>query len=121
MILGVVLGNIAELNLARALAITADLTPFFVRPWSMFFLIIAVFSAVFPIFQAHRGRKKWTLFYMPLACFTASIPLYIMGGLPRPTIATIVVAFGAWTLFTRWRSGWALDETLATSRGYNEA
>ena len=120
MILGVVLGNIAELNLARALAITPDLTPFFTRPWSMFFLVIALFSAVFPIFQEHRGRKKWTLFYMPLACFSASIPLYIMGGIPRPIIATIVVIFGAWTLIKRWRSGWSLDETLASSRGYNE-
>ncbi|MCH2327262.1 MAG: tripartite tricarboxylate transporter permease, partial [Rhodospirillales bacterium] len=32
MILGVVLGNIAELNLSRAFAITTDLTPFVTRP-----------------------------------------------------------------------------------------
>ena len=57
MILGVVLGDIAELNLARALAITPELTPFFTRPWSLFFLIIALFSAMFPLFQGHRGRK----------------------------------------------------------------
>ncbi|HDO52241.1 MAG TPA: Tat pathway signal protein, partial [Rhizobiales bacterium] len=42
MILGVVLGNIAELNLSRAMAITTDLSPFVTRPWSLFFLIIAV-------------------------------------------------------------------------------
>jgi len=42
MILGVVLGNIAELNLARAFAITTDLTPFVTRPWSLLFLILAV-------------------------------------------------------------------------------
>ena len=116
MILGVVLGNIAELNLARALAITSDLTPFLTRPWSLFFLIIALFSAVFPVFQQHRGRKKWTLFYMPFACVAASVPLYMMGGIPRPIIATIVVVFGAWTLFRRWQSGWALEETLAQER-----
>jgi putative tricarboxylic transport membrane protein len=95
MILGVVLGNIAELNLARAMAITPDLTPFFTRPWSLFFLIMAVFSAAFPLFQKHRGRRKWTLFYLPLACFAAAAPLYMMGGLPRPVIATIVVVYGA--------------------------
>ena len=120
MILGVVLGNIAELNLARALAITSDLTPFLTRPWSLFFLIIALFSAVFPVFQQHRGRKKWTLFYMPFACVAASVPLYMMGGMPRPIIATIVVVFGAWTLFKRWKSGWALEETLAQERAYTE-
>ena len=112
MILGVVLGNIAELNLARALAISPDLTLFFTRPWSMFFLIIAVFSAAFPIFQADRGRKIWTLFYMPLACFAAAYPLYMMGGVPRPIIATIVIAFGGWTLWKRWQSGWALDGSV---------
>ena len=120
MILGVVLGNIAELNLARALAITPDLTPFFTRPWSLFFLIIALFSAVFPVFQLHRGRRTWTLLYMPFACFAASVPLYMMGGVPRPIIATIVVAFGTWTLFRRWKSGWALDKTLSQERDYAE-
>jgi len=113
MILGVVLGNIAELNLARALAITDDLTPFVTRPWSLFFMIIAGFSAVFPIFQKHRGSKKWTLFYLPIACFAAATPLYMMGGVPRPIIASIVVAFGAWTLFKRWQSGWELDTSEA--------
>jgi putative tricarboxylic transport membrane protein len=113
MILGVVLGNIAELNLARAMAITPDLTPFFTRPWSLFFLIMAVFSAAFPLFQKHRGRRKWTLFYLPLACFAAAAPLYMMGGLPRPVIATIVVVYGARTLWKRWKSGWELDASLA--------
>jgi len=47
MILGVVLGNIAELNLSRALAISTDLSPFVTRPWSLFFLIIAFFLALF--------------------------------------------------------------------------
>ena len=55
MILGVVLGNIAELNLARALAIDADPMLFFVRPWSLFFAIVAVFSMIFPIYQKHRN------------------------------------------------------------------
>jgi putative tricarboxylic transport membrane protein len=121
MILGVVLGNIAELNLARAMAITSDLTPFFTRPWSLFFLIIAVFSAGFPVFQKHRGRRKWTLFYMPLACFGAAVPLYMMGGVPRPVIATIVIVYGTWTLWKRWKSGWELDASLAEKHAVSEA
>ena len=101
MILGVVLGDIAELNLARALAITNDITPFFTRPWALFFLIIAIFSAVFPLFQEQRGKKKWTLFYLPFACVSAAIPLYMMGGVPRPMIAIGVMIFGVFVLFRR--------------------
>ncbi|MDA0304812.1 MAG: tripartite tricarboxylate transporter permease [Proteobacteria bacterium] len=108
MILGVVLGNIAELNLARAMAITTDLSPFFTRPWSLFFFIIAVFSAIFPWFQASRSKKKWTLFYLPLGCLAGSLPLFMMGGVPRPIFATLVLCYGAWELWKRWKSGWKL-------------
>jgi putative tricarboxylic transport membrane protein len=112
MILGVVLGNIAELNLARALAITTDLSPFVTRPWSLFFLIIAVFSALFPLFQSHRRKKKkWTLFYLPAACFAASVPLFMMGGVPRPMLATVVAGYGAYQLWCRARNGWRLETT----------
>ncbi len=110
MILGVVLGNIAELNLARALAITTDLSPFVTRPWSLFFLIIAVFSALFPLFQSHRRKKKkWTLFYLPGACFAASVPLFMMGGVPRPVLATIILGYGAYQLWRRQRNGWRFE------------
>ena len=110
MILGVVLGNIAELNLARALAITTDLSPFVTRPWSLFFLIVAGFSALFPLFQLHRKKKKtWTLFYLPGACFAASVPLYMMGGVPRPVLATIVLGFGAYQLWRHRQNGWRFE------------
>jgi putative tricarboxylic transport membrane protein len=121
MILGVVLGNIAELNLARAMAITTDITPFFTRPWALFFLIIAIFSAIFPLFQEKRGKQKWTLAYMPLACIAVSAPLYMMGGIPRPVIATIVLGFGVYTLWRRWRSGWALPRIDAPQSRYSES
>jgi len=110
MILGVVLGNIAELNLARAMAITPDLTPFVTRPWSLFFLIIALFSAFFPLFQGHREKKKtWTLFFLPFACFAASMPLFMMGGTARPALAALVFGFGAFQLWRRWRNGWRFE------------
>lgn len=120
MILGVVLGNIAELNLSRAMAISDDITPFFTRPWALFFLVIALFSAAFPLFQEHRGRHRWTLFYLPFACFAATVPLYMMGGVPRPVIATIVAAFGLWTLWKRWKSGWRLDTVGITEHQLRE-
>ena len=121
MILGVVLGNIAELNLARAMAITSDLSPFVTRPWALFFLIIAVFSAVFPIYQAHRGKKKWTLIYLPAACFAAAVPLTMMGGIPRPTLAAIIVLYGAYTLWIRARSGWKLHPEEAEELQISES
>jgi len=110
MILGVVLGNIAELNLARAMAITTDISPFFTRPWSLFFLTIAIFSALFPLFQAHRSRFKWTLGYMPVACFAVSVPLFMMGGIVRPILGVLVVAIGGIVLWRRARSGWRLAD-----------
>jgi len=111
MILGVVLGNIAELNLARALAITTDLSPFVTRPWALFFLIIAVFSAVFPLFQAKRKTRKWTLFYMPAACLAVSVPLYMMGGVVRPTLGTILVIIACYVIWRRANGGWQLDSS----------
>ena len=109
MILGVVLGNIAELNLARAMAISTDISPFFTRPWALFFLLIAVFSAAFPMFQAHRGKRIWTLLYLPAACVAVSVPLFMMGGVTRPILATVVAALGAYLLWRRARGGWQLD------------
>jgi putative tricarboxylic transport membrane protein len=99
MILGVVLGNIAELNLARAFAITTDLSPFFTRPWSLFFMIVAVFSAMYPMYQDKRGTKTWTLYYPALLLIAVSLPLYMMGGYIRPSIGFAVMVGGFYTLY----------------------
>ncbi|MEE9299779.1 MAG: tripartite tricarboxylate transporter permease, partial [Alphaproteobacteria bacterium] len=88
MILGVVLGHIAELNLSRAVASSDDLTLFFTRPWSLFFLTLGAFSAFFPWYQKDRGAAKWTLFYPAFMVFALSIPLFLMGGVVRPIVAT---------------------------------
>jgi putative tricarboxylic transport membrane protein len=109
MILGVVLGSIAEVNLSRALAISDDLTLFVTRAWSLFFLIIAVFSMVFPWYQKHRGRKVWTLGFLPVLCLALAPPLFMMGGIPRPIIAGALLALGIWLLWRRWRGGWKLE------------
>jgi putative tricarboxylic transport membrane protein len=108
MILGVVLGKIAEVNLSRAVAISDDLTLFVTRPWSLFFLIIAIFSVVFPWYQKARGRKAWTLGFLPALCLALAPPLIMMGGLTRPIVGGLLVAIGAWLLFSRHRQGWKL-------------
>jgi len=99
MILGVVLGNIAELNLARAFAITTDLSPFFTRPWSLFFMIVAVFSAMYPMYQDKRGTKIWTLYYPALLLIAVSVPIYMMGGIIRPSIGFVIMVGGFYTLY----------------------
>ena len=90
--------------------ITTDLTPFVTRPWSLFFLIMACFSAVFPYYQAKRSSQKWTLFYMPVACFAVAVPLIMMGGIPRPILGVVVALLGAYVLYRRARNGWKLPE-----------
>jgi len=111
MILGVVLGNIAEINLSRAVAISDDLTLFLTRPWSLFFLTISVFSAVFPWYQKARGRKTWTLFFLPVLSLAIAPPLFMMGGVPRPIIGGALVAAGLWMLISRHRQGWKLERS----------
>ncbi|MFQ6017434.1 MAG: tripartite tricarboxylate transporter permease [Kiloniellaceae bacterium] len=109
MILGVVLGHIAELNLSRAIASSDDLTLFFTRPWSMFFLILGAFSMFFPLYQRDRGRAKWTLFYPALMAFALSLPLFLMGGTVRPILGATLVALGAFFLRRHARKGWRLE------------
>ena len=113
MILGVVLGNIAELNLSRAFAITTDLSPFVTRPWSLFFLIIALFSAGFPYFQKSRAEGLgWARFYFPAVLIAVTLPFVMMGGLIRPAIGALCLATGVYLLFRR-RKDAAADGSAA--------
>ena len=75
------------------------------RPWSLFFLIAAVFSAFFPFYQASRGRRKWTLFYAPLLMLAVSAPMFMMTGWVRPLIGVILVAGGVYRLYGAYRAG----------------
>ncbi|MCM2972220.1 tripartite tricarboxylate transporter permease [Larsenimonas suaedae] len=57
-ILGLILGPIAESNLRRGLqAFQGDWTPFFTRPISLTFLIIALLLLVITILQNYRARR----------------------------------------------------------------
>lgn len=109
MILGVVLGHIAELNLSRAVSTSDDLTLFLTRPWSMFFLILGAFSCFFPLYQRRRGKRVWTLVYPPLLAICLSLPLFLMGGTVRPTLGVALIAGAMWLLWRHHKRGWALE------------
>ncbi|MBI3113784.1 MAG: tripartite tricarboxylate transporter permease, partial [Rhodospirillales bacterium] len=110
MILGVVLGNNAEVNLIRALATDTDLTLFLIRPWSLFFILIAAFSFAFPWYQNLRTSRQWTLLFIPCLPLSLSVPLFMMGGWVRPVVALGLLAIGCWLLWTRHKSGWRLPK-----------
>jgi len=123
MILGVVLGNLAELNLSRAFATADDMNHFVIsfgtRPWSAFFLLLAAFSVGFPWFQKERGKKKWTLFYIPLMAIILAIPMFFMQGFVRPLLAMAMLTWGVYALWKRNKGGWKLeveDDHFATLR-----
>ena len=105
-ILGVVLGHVAELNLSRSLAIDSDLMLFITRPWSLFFLLVSVFSIGFPWYQKARETKAWTLAYIPVLLAAISVPLFMMEGLVRPIIGVALLALSAYLLWRSAASGW---------------
>jgi putative tricarboxylic transport membrane protein len=114
MILGVVLGDQAEINLVRALASDASFVPFVARPWSLFFLIISVFSLLFPWYQDARATARWTLGYTPFLALCAGIPFFMMGSVFRAAIGAGLVALGLWLLWRHHRRGWALPGARKT-------
>ena len=108
MILGVVLGPIAEVNFGRALATSSDLALFASRPWSLFFIVLAVFSLVYPWYQRGQRTQRWTLAYLPLLLASVAPPLIMMGGVVRPAIGAVLLALAAALAWRRARRGWRL-------------
>jgi putative tricarboxylic transport membrane protein len=108
-VLGVVLGDLAELNLNRAWTISTDVSLFFTHPWSLFFVLLSVFSVIFPWYQKYRGKRSWTLVFIPLMLIVQSLPLFMMGSSVRMGIGAVMVALGLWLLWRTHQSGWALD------------
>lgn len=109
MILGVVLGHIAELNLNRALSTSDDLMLFVTRPWSMFFILLAGFSIFFPWYQKLRGLARWTLVYPSAMSICLALPIMMMQGVVRPVLAVAMIGFGIWMLWGHRRAGWVLE------------
>lgn len=109
-ILGVVLGPIAEKWLARATAISTDVTEFLTHPWSLFFIILSLFSMIFGLYQRDRGKKVWALYYSPCLMLALSVPLYQMGGYVRPVLGTILIGLGLFGLYRARRTQRAMAE-----------
>ncbi|WP_420403856.1 tripartite tricarboxylate transporter permease [Nisaea sp.] len=105
-ILGVVLGHVAELNLSRALSIDNDLMLFISRPWSLFFLVVAAFSVAFPWYQKLRGTQSWTLAYVPALLVGVSVPMFMMEGIARPIIGVALLVLSAYLLWRSAKAGW---------------
>ena len=108
-ILGVVLGHIAELWLARATAISTSVLPFIIQPWSMFFLILAVFSVFFSSYQDNLGKKTWTLFYTPALTAAMSVPMFLMEGTARPILGVILLLLSGFLLNRARQQGWKVN------------
>ncbi|MFQ5955296.1 MAG: hypothetical protein ACE5JZ_09565 [Kiloniellales bacterium] len=71
--------------------------------------MIASFSAVFPWYQAARGRRKWTLVYMPLLCLAVAGPMLLMDGWVRRGFGLSLLGVGGYLLWRRARTGWRLE------------
>jgi putative tricarboxylic transport membrane protein len=110
-VLGVVLGDLAELNLNRAWTISTDVTLFFTHPWSLFFILLSAFSVMFPWYQKYRGKRTWTLGFMPAMLVVQAVPLFLMNSPVRIGIGAVMVALGLWILWRTHQKGWALDPT----------
>ncbi|MCR9176637.1 MAG: tripartite tricarboxylate transporter permease [Alphaproteobacteria bacterium] len=113
MILGVVLGHVAELNLNRAVTISTTGDQFLLdmisRPWSLFFLILASFSLMFPFYQKHRSSKTWTVFFPPVLVLALSIPMFMMDGTVRTVIAFGLIAIAGYLVVKAGRRGFRVD------------
>ncbi len=102
-VLGAVLGQVAEQNLSQALAVTTDLTPFFTRPWSLLFITLAVFSCFYPFYQKHKGQSRWTEYYPPVFMAAIVPSLFMMDGWIRPTLGGIILVSAVVLLVLRSR------------------
>ncbi len=99
MILGVILGDLAEINLNRAYMSDPNPFLFFSRPISLFFIVLAVISLVFPFWQRVR-HQAWAEYFLPVSAIAVSVPFWISpGNLKFGGFA--FVALGAYLLWRR--------------------
>ena len=101
MILGVVLGKLAELNIARAIGISDDYSLFVTRPWSLFFLIMAIVSVLFPFYQNAKKDTLFTKMYVPISMILLSLPLFLMGSPVRMIVGGILLSAGCYFIYKR--------------------
>lgn len=95
LILGTVLGPIGEVNLIRAMQISPEIGNFLTRPWSLLFLLMAVLSLLFPLYQAQAKRGRWVYFGATSLALLAA-PLFMMPGLLRPVAGGVMILSACW-------------------------
>jgi len=105
MVLGVVLGGIAEARLSQVVARSDDIWVFISRPWSLFFLLLGCFSLVFPYYQKHIGKAAWTRFFIPALLIVQAVPVFMMPGIVRPVVAIAMAVTGIVMLLYRLKYG----------------
>lgn len=114
-VLGVVLGQIAETRLSQVFARGDGLDVFFTRPWALFFILLSAFSIMFPSYQKHMGKKRWTRFFLPVLLIVMSVPVFTMPGYVRPVIAALMLLTGIIQLIMRLREpSLTADQTPTT-------
>jgi putative tricarboxylic transport membrane protein len=101
MILGVVLGKLAELNIARAIGTSDNYFLFLTRPWSLFFLLMAIISILFPFYQNASKDSLFSKIYVPISMMVLSFPLFLMGSPVRMIIAAILLLTGSFLIYKR--------------------
>lgn len=101
LVLGVVLGQIAEARLSQVFARSDDVMVFLSRPWSLFFLLLGCFSLIFPYYQKNIGKAAWTRFFVPALLIVQALPVYMMPGVVRPVVAIAMAAIGLLMLIVR--------------------
>lgn len=102
-VLGVVLGQIAETRLSQVYARGDGIDIFLMRPWSLFFLLLSIFSIAFPFYQKNVGKKYWTKFFVPALLVVMSVPVFMMPGIIRPVLAGGMLIVGLVLAFRRFK------------------
>ena len=112
MILGVVLGNIAELNLARAFAITSDLTPFVTRPWSLLFFHSGYIFCILPGVPAGSADQTLDTRLQSMHGDGGIGACVLNGGLVRPFLGFVLLGVGGYLIWRRAKDRWQLPKPL---------
>jgi len=115
-ILGVVLGQIAEVRLSQVFARGEGLEIFLTRPWALFFILLSFFSIMFPSYQKNLGKKAWANYFVPILLIVLAAPVFMMPGVIRPTIAGLMLVTGVIRVVLQVRSPKTLDSPSQTDK-----
>ena len=89
------------MNIARAIGISDDYSLFVTRPWSLFFLIMAIVSVLFPFYQNAKKDTLFTKMYVPISMILLALPLFLMGSPVRMVVGGILLSAGCYFIYKR--------------------